>query len=296
MPAVNYVKFMRGTQDLYNSLTEKDSNTLYFVYENAQADKGKLYLGNKLISGSSSIDGNISIADISDVVIDQGITDGDVLVYDGSLDKWVSMSIAQAVGVDVFIGATAAEPGAVGLVPAPAITDRNKYLRGDGNWSEIEATLSAADRAKIDALETNVDTLFGNYSNDTSVAEIVQAEVATLLIPENAQESLDTLQEIAAWIQSHPDDAAQMNADIGVLKSDVANLNDLLNGTEADPDNGLIDRVDALETSVGTFTPAPSKYLDVSSAITYLDSSVTSLNTSVTEINDRLRWHELNEA
>ena len=206
------------------------------------------------------------------------------------------MPITEAVGVDVFGGATTTRPGSAGLVPAPAITDTNKYLRGDGNWSEIEATLSAADRAKIDALETDVDTLFGDYSNDTSVAEIVQAEVATLLIPENAQESLDTLQEIAAWIQDHPDDASQMNADIGVLKSDVANLNDLLNGTEADPDNGLIDRVDALETSVGTFTPVPAKYLDVSSAITYLDSSVTSLNTSVTEINDRLRWHELNEA
>ena len=87
-----------------------------------------------------------------------------------------------------------------------------------------------------------------------------------------------------------------MNADIGILKSDVANLNDLLNGTEADPDSGLIDRVDALEASVGTFTAVPSKNLDVSSAITYLDSSVTSLNTSDTEINDRLRWHELNEA
>ncbi len=87
MPAVNYVKFMRGTQATYNALTEKDSNTLYFVYENAQADKGKLYLGNKLISGSSSIDGNISIADIADVAIGSGATDGDVLVYNEATQK-----------------------------------------------------------------------------------------------------------------------------------------------------------------------------------------------------------------
>ena len=68
--AVNYVKFMRGTQALYNSLATKDQDTLYFVYDNVGDDHGKLYLGNKLISGSSSFDGNISVADIADVVTD----------------------------------------------------------------------------------------------------------------------------------------------------------------------------------------------------------------------------------
>ena len=132
MPAINYVKFMRGTQTLYNSLATKDSDTLYFVYENAQAEKGKLYLGNKLISGSSSIDGSISIADIADVAIGSGATDGDVLVYNESTKKWEVKSIADAVGMDAFIGATASENGTAGLVPAPTSADRTKYLRGDG--------------------------------------------------------------------------------------------------------------------------------------------------------------------
>ena len=87
MPAVNYVKFMRGTQLMYNALQTKDSDTLYFVYENASADKGKLYLGNKLISGSSSVSGDISVSDIADVVISQQLSDGDVLVYDASTQK-----------------------------------------------------------------------------------------------------------------------------------------------------------------------------------------------------------------
>lgn len=295
MPATKYVKFMRGTQALYNSLTTKDDDTLYFVYTTASADKGKLYLGNKLISGSSGVDGNISVSDIADVIINSNLSDGDVLVYSQTTHKWESTPITEAVGMDVFVGATTAEAGASGLVPAPNVADRTRYLRGDGTWSDVEATLSAADRAAIDGLEARVATLI-DTDVDKSVATIAAEQVAELLIPQNAKESLNTLQEIAAWIQNHPDDASQMNADIGVLKSDVANLNDLLNGTEADPDNGLIDRVDALETSVGTFTPVPAKYLDVSSAITYLDNSVTSLNTSVTEINDRLRWHELNEA
>ena len=84
---VHYVKFMRGTQAMYNELATKDSDTLYFVYTSAGSGTGKLYLGNKLISGSSSIDGNISLSDIADVAINANVTDGDVLVYSAQLDQ-----------------------------------------------------------------------------------------------------------------------------------------------------------------------------------------------------------------
>ena len=82
--AVNYVKFMRGTQTLYNSLATKDQDTLYFVYESANAETGKLYLGNKLISGSSSNpSGDISINDVADIIVNnETLADGDLLVYD----------------------------------------------------------------------------------------------------------------------------------------------------------------------------------------------------------------------
>ena len=71
-----------------------------------------------------------------------------------------------------------------------------------------------------------------------------------------------------------------MNSDIIDLQTRVDTLEDLLNGDEnAD---GLADRVSALEDTMGTFTPVPDTYLDVGSAISYLNSSVT-------EINDRLR-------
>ena len=90
---VNYVKFMRGSQDLYNSLQVKDQDTLYFVYNNDQANDigeptGKLYLGNRLISSSSSnVGGDITLADISDIVFDEGLADGDFLVYDEAEGK-----------------------------------------------------------------------------------------------------------------------------------------------------------------------------------------------------------------
>ena len=280
--AINYVKFMRGTQALYNSLATKDSDTLYFVYESASSETGKLYLGNKLISGSSSNpSGNISLADVADIALN-GQTDGDLLVYDEAEGKWVNMPVAEALSVPVMTGATATDNGISGLVPVPVAGDQLKFLRGDGTWATVSAEMSAEDRQSISDLQAQVATLIGTDDNK-SVATIVSEKVAELLIPENASESLDTLQEIANWIQDHPSDVAEINSNITVLQTKVGNLEDALNGA-----NGLEARVSNLESTMGTFTPVEGKYLDVGSAISYL-------NNSVTEINDRLRWHELGE-
>lgn len=291
--AVNYVKFMRGSQALYNSLATKDQDTLYFVYENVGDDHGKLYLGNKLISGSSSNpSGDISISNLQDVLFDNNLADGDFLVYDEAEEKWVNKPLAEALNVPIMRGASASADGATGLVPVPVMGDQLKYLRGDGTWAAVEAQLSEADRQTISDLQEVTTTLVGDDEGQ-SVAEIVTAKVAELLIPENADESLDTLQEIAQWIQDHPDDASAMNESITVLEGRVDDLEELLNG--ANGNDGLVDRVEALETSVGglqtvmgTFVAVPGSYSDVGSAISHL-------NTSVTEINDRLRWHELDE-
>ena len=140
-------------------------------------------------------------------------------------------------------------------------------------------SLTPEERQAIADLQTAVDTLVGEDDNK-SVATIVTERVAELLIPENADESLDTLEEIAAWIQDHPGSVAEMNSDILQLQSDVADLEELLNGDGVNP--GLEARVSTLETTMGTFTPVTGSYLDVGSAISYL-------NTSVTEMNDRLR-------
>lgn len=284
MPAnINYVKFMRGTQSLYNSLAIKDQDTLYFVYENIGDDHGKLYLGNKLISGSSSnLTGDISLADIADIAIDAGLSDGQVLAYDAAEDKWVNVSITEAIGMSEMVGASAATDGVAGLVPVPHAGDQLKFLRGDGSWQTVVAELSAQDQQAISNLQSTVATIIDTDTN-MSIREIAASELAAQLIPANAEESLDTLQEIAQWIQDHPDDASAMSEDITILQTQVGNLNSLLNDQD-----GLIDRVESLESTIGTFTPVQGSYLNVGSAISYL-------NTSVTEINDRLRWHELSE-
>ena len=63
-----------------------------------------------------------------------------------------------------------------------------------------------------------MDTLIGSDTGK-SVRTIANEELAAQLIPEGAQESLDTLTEIANWIQEHPDDASAMNTAITKLNS-----------------------------------------------------------------------------
>lgn len=46
-----------------------------------------------------------------------------------------------------MVGATAASAGSSGLVPAPAAGDQDKYLRADGKWVAIKATISDIENA-----------------------------------------------------------------------------------------------------------------------------------------------------
>jgi hypothetical protein len=83
-------------------------------------------------------------------------------------------------------------------------------------------------QGSVDVLSDKVTTLVGEDTNK-SVRTIANEELVKQLIAESAKESLDTLTEIAVWIQSHPDDASAMNkaisdleALVGALPGDVA--------------------------------------------------------------------------
>lgn len=93
---------------------------------------------------------------------------------------------------------------------AQALTDAKDYADG----------LNTAMDTRMDAAEGKLTTLIGSDA-DKSVRTIANEELATQLIPETAKESLDTLQEIAAWIQAHPDDASAMNGRITALETQV---------------------------------------------------------------------------
>lgn len=82
--------------------------------------------------------------------------------------------------------------------------------------SELKTTFAYA--SDVNTINGKVTTLIGDDANK-SVRTIANEELAAQLIPANAGEALDTLQEIAAWIQSHPGDATAMNSAITALQT-----------------------------------------------------------------------------
>ena len=77
MATINYVKFVRGTNNAFNNLAEKNSDTLYFISDSDEA-RGSLYLGSKLISKDIS-----NLSELNDIAFEKVLSDGQILVYDG---------------------------------------------------------------------------------------------------------------------------------------------------------------------------------------------------------------------
>ncbi len=76
---------------------------------------------------------------------------------------------------------------------------------------------------------TTIANLIGDDTNKT-IREIANNELATQLLSENADASFKTLQELAAWIEDHPEDASAMNQKIEALQGILEGF-----GGEGDP-------------------------------------------------------------
>lgn len=119
----------------------------------------------------------------------------------------------------------------VGAVPegSTVMTEIQKVKDAAYNDTEVRGLIKTnADNitaltGRADAVEGKVSTLVGEDTGK-SARTIANEELTKQLIPEGAKESLDTLQEIAAWIQNHPDDASAMNAAIAALKTKVGDI------------------------------------------------------------------------
>lgn len=124
--------------------------------------------------------------------------------------------------VDILIG-TGATNGTLSVNGANVAVKGLAALayKAQVSESDLDAALTAVLAAK--AAKADVDTLIGTDTGK-SVRTIANEELAAQLIPEGAQESLDTLTEIAQWIQDHPDDAAAMNIAIAKLNGIVAGI------------------------------------------------------------------------
>ena len=126
------------------------------------------------------------------------------------------------------------------------LVDENDLLSVEQSAGKIDEIKVNGTALTIDGKSVNIDLseyvksteLDSIISGDTgkTIREIASEEIASKLISEGAQESLDTLEEIAAWIQSHPEDAASMNeAIVNLEKSAHTHGNkEVLDGVTSD--------------------------------------------------------------
>ena len=138
---------------------------------------------------------------------------------------------------------------------------------------DAKATISA-----LNTVDGKVTTLIGS-DTAKSVRTIANEELAAQLIPANAQEALDTLQEIAAWIQAHPADAAAMSASITAL------TNKLALGTYTDETTGetveyatVAAYVDAVKTELEAAIASTTALTDFRTTTTGTGNVVTSVD------------------
>ena len=220
MPDINthYVKFIRGSIEAWELLNQTpnriDDDTLYFIYASVENPReGKLYLGQKLISGVGS-DGIININDIGDVYInDSTLADRQILIYNDTTQRWENTSLSMIIEnpIGEMSGATENTNGSSGLVPAPSAGDQDKFLSGDGTW-------------KLIAVPSFNDDVFSVVNNEVTLNGFGLAPVGSLPIktsngiewstatPGTLNKRVTTLEKLQAQISGEDDEPLDANA------------------------------------------------------------------------------------
>lgn len=148
----------------------------------------------------------------------------------GEIDKVDSKAL---VGVKVNGAALSIAEKMVDILIATGTT--NGTLAVNGRDVTVKGLAALAYKAQVseDDLDTALRAVLNGKASATDLATLVGSdtgksartianeELAKQLIPEGAQESLDTLTEIAQWIQDRPDDAAAMNTALSKLQAIV---------------------------------------------------------------------------
>lgn len=146
---------------------------------------------------------------------------GQANVVEGVKVNGTALEIVDKI-VDILI-ATGATNGtlAVNGIDVPVKGLAALAYKAQVSEADLDSALTAVLAAK--AAKADVDVLIGTDTGK-SARTIANEELTKQLIPEGAQESLDTLTEIARWIQDHPDDAAAMNTAIAKLNEIAAGI------------------------------------------------------------------------
>ena len=147
-------------------------------------------------------------------------------------------------------------------------------------------------------LQGQVSTLVGE-DKERSVRSIA-TDIATKIAGEyynqilnNAPGTLDTLGEIAAWIETHPDldDIVQLIQRVGTLESDVSTLKPQVEGLQTNLGK-LAENVSGLQLN---FETLETNHSNLNALVLQIQASVQDNAGDIADIYTRLSWQELYE-
>ena len=139
-----------------------------------------------------------------------------------------------------------------------ATIDMTKHVNGEA-LKAFGADILNYEKGITDAVNSVVNTLVGSDAN-MSVRSIANAELAAQLLSGKADADFKTLQELAAWLEDHPETVAGINAKILALQNItagiggegekatiVAYVTDVISAAQADITTELAKKVDKVE-------------------------------------------------
>lgn len=295
----SYVKFVRGTITAWNQLraaSQVYDDTLYFIYESADATTGNLYLGTKLIGGTSSGGAN-SLADLTDVIVSE-ISNKDILIYSGG--SWINGTIEDIInlntstleidstGAITIAGFTQAE---VGTIPQKDSSGKITWI-APGNLSEItninNQLQNIYNKKEVDNLIASVNHL--SYKKVGSLDEVnkdaTDASKYIYLVPTGNLSGNLYDEYMVIDNQFEPVGSWEVNLNDYITNNELTAV--LRNYITTDAFNT---KVGEIETSINSLVEFKNGVGDLSILDTY-DENIT-LVEQVNYLTEKLTWKEI---
>lgn len=295
------VNFLKGTLESYRQLANKDVNTFYYVDEkDLYLGEAKLTSAEDLNAAIARISTNeTDIATLKERVenLAGGGTGGGttneeltntvnmlnarVGVVEGNLQKEIERATAAEgelstdleslisrvndLSSAVESNKTSTDSQLEDLTTRVSTTEENINKHG----AAIDSVMSKAttNEGKILGLEGSVeeldgilDTLVGT-DTDKSVRAIAIEVLVEQLLADGNTENFETLQQLAAWLADHPEEAAEMNLVIQQNSAAISNLQDTVNKHTTNIED-LQKRIESLSADDGGLLSQAKEYTD----------------------------------
>lgn len=170
-----------------------------------------------------------------------------------------------------------------------------KVVQTDGKITGVEVFENdIATATSVGEVNSRIDTLTSTFVGDKkdkdgnlvdqnkSIRTIATDVLTEVLVKENADAAYDSLEEMSAWLQSHPESAAAMNQAVSKNTADISNLSPRVQELEESFDEILSAFEDNEEGSAGLFNVLTDR---ISNAVASVDNTTSSYLS--TTLNDK---------